>query len=110
MLSRWPSCPFRDVDELLVGITTPGGHALTAIVRVDNEIGARDAEVDDVLHHVLASPWGRPWTRAGLAALAEAVLGKGLQNALGDPLLWAPHHVRRLLDSDPGDDLLDEAG
>lgn len=187
------SRPFRDVDELVVGITTPSGHALTAIVRVDNEIGTRDiggslyerpldavldglhvpdgadvrvrdippadararieaaltgidldaifgtttewrtlrpllrwmltflpaggdatvpgsmedVEVEDVLDDFLASPWGRPWTRGGLPELAEAVLGNGLQNALGDPLLWAPHHVRRLLDSDPGYDLVE---
>jgi hypothetical protein len=34
--------PFRDLDDLVVGITTPSGHALTAVVRVDNELGACD--------------------------------------------------------------------
>src|ERR671929_172865 len=31
---------FRDADELLVGVTVPGGHPLTAVVRIDNELGA----------------------------------------------------------------------
>jgi hypothetical protein len=179
------SSPFRIADELLVGVTVPGGHALTAAVWVDNELGSRAAEVavygthlDVVLHHLedelvedatvvevepgdararltdaldkpplpnllgddepewhrlrplvtwlltvlpgggdaavpgtcedvdlddvvagfLASPWGRPWTRGGLPVLVENLFGQGLDNGLGDPLLWAPHHVRRLLD------------
>ncbi|WP_336031219.1 hypothetical protein [Geodermatophilus sp. FMUSA9-8] len=183
--------PFRDVDELVVGLTVPGGHALTAVVRVDNELGFRavggvahedrlddvvariaagtpdlsvrdvapadararltealrgpdldvllgrdtpwprlrplvgwlvallppggdttvpgvveDVDLDDVLAAFLASPWGRPWTSWLLAPLLEAVLGDGLANGLGDPLLWAPHHVARLLDPD-GSALLD---
>src|SRR4051794_5703570 len=35
------SSPFRVEDELLVGVTVPGGHPLTALVRVDNELGFR---------------------------------------------------------------------
>ncbi len=34
------STVFRDADELLVGVTVPGGHPLTAVVRIDNEFGA----------------------------------------------------------------------
>jgi hypothetical protein len=34
------STVFRDADELLVGVTVPGGGPLTAVVRVDNELGA----------------------------------------------------------------------
>jgi hypothetical protein len=34
------STVFRDADELLVGVTVPGGHPLTAVVLVDNELGA----------------------------------------------------------------------
>lgn len=34
------STVFRGADELLVGVTVPGGHPLTAVVRVDNELGA----------------------------------------------------------------------
>ena len=31
---------FRDADGLLIGVTAPGGHPLTAVVRIDNELGA----------------------------------------------------------------------
>lgn len=176
------SGPFRDLDDLVVGVTLPTGHPLTAVVRIDNEFGGRDVggalfelpvdetlehlqppddadvhirnidaadarariaasfshidlplasrtdwhsqrplvrwlltrlptggeprvpgqvddvDVDHVLRRFLASPWGRPWVRGHLSALAEHVLGDGLANGLGDPLLWAPHHVARLLD------------
>ncbi len=34
------STVFRDADELFVGVTMPSGHPLTAVVRIDNEIGA----------------------------------------------------------------------
>lgn len=178
------SGPFRDIDELVVGVETPDGCALTAVVRVDNELGARavgallverpldtvverlrstddpdrrvrdippadararltaalradpidalfpripdwhllrplvrwmltflpaggdatvlipveDVDLDALAREFLASTWGRPWTRGSLPALVDAVLGDGLANGIGDPLLWAPHHVRRLLD------------
>ena len=176
--------PFRDLDDLVIGVTTPSGHALAAAVRLDNELAPRAVDsalfekpVEEVLSHLsaaqdpdvrirditpadararldaalgevridallpadstwsahrcivrwmlsrfpgggdarapgrpddvdleevaarfLASPWGRPWTRPSLRALVWEVLESGLGNGLGDPLLWAPHHVRRLLD------------
>ena len=34
------STVLRDADELLVGVTVPGEHPLTAVVRIDNELGA----------------------------------------------------------------------
>ncbi|SEM09800.1 hypothetical protein SAMN04515665_13035 [Blastococcus sp. DSM 46786] len=34
------STVFRDVDELLVGVTVPGGGPLTAVIAVNNEFGA----------------------------------------------------------------------
>lgn len=178
------STVFRTIDELIVGVTVPGGHHLTAVVKVDNEYGFRavggrlgeeplddvvarvvergnpnlrireiapadararltvalrapdldtllerdtpwrhvrqlvcwlvpvlpdggaaavpgaddDVDLDDVAAGFLASPWGRPWVRGRLPELVEAVLGDGLGNGLGDPLVWAPHHVGRLLD------------
>lgn len=187
---------FRSVDELVVGVTLPGGQCLTALVRIDNEVGFRsvdggvsdrpleavvasrvddrhpdlsvgdiapadararlthalrdpdldalsgrstpwcqvrplvrwlvsvlpdggdatvhrvgdDIDLDDVVARFLASPWGRPWIGGSLPELVEAVLGNGLGNGLGDPLLWAPHHVSRLLDPDDAaldHDLLD---
>ena len=49
---------YRDADELLVGVTVPGGHPLTAVVLVDNELGAflppRDTS---------SSPRWRQWSR-----------------------------------------------
>ena len=33
------STVFRDVDTLLVGVTVPGDHPLTAVVHIENEIG-----------------------------------------------------------------------
>lgn len=176
--------PFRDIDDLLVGVALPTGHCITAVARLDNELrglviggalferpveevpqhlermsnaGAQvrdieaadaragieaglrdvdpdlpltshtelqnvqplvrwmlsrlpaggevrlsrrldDADLDDCHRQFVASPWGRPWGLAHLGVLVENVLGDGLGNGLGDPLLWAPHHVARLLD------------
>lgn len=178
------SGPFRDIDDIVLGVTISSGHALTAIVRIDNELGARavdgalfdrpveqvlpqlraaedpdlrireisaadararltaalagvdldglltagtqwraqrcivrwmlsrfpgggdaavpgrpdDVDIDELATRFLASPWGRPWTRASLRSLVWQVFESGLGNGLGDPLLWAPHHVGRLLD------------
>ncbi|MCZ2839947.1 hypothetical protein [Modestobacter sp. VKM Ac-2985] len=176
--------PFREADDLVLGVTTPSGHALTTLVRVDNELGARavdgalfehpietvlrslrtdadpdlrirdisaadararltaaftgvrldevlrtstkwrnqrcivrwmlsrfpdggdatvpgrldDVDTDELTARFLASPWGRPWTRGALPLLVERVFASGLSNGVGDPLLWAPRHVGRLLD------------
>ena len=38
------STAYRDADQLLVGVTVPGGHPLTAVVLVDNELGAFAAD------------------------------------------------------------------
>ena len=179
--------PFRDLDDVVLGVTIPSGHSLTAVVRVDNELGGRavdgalfdrpveevlsrlrtaedpdlrireitvadasarltaalagmtldallpagsqwpaqrcivrwmlsrfpgggdaiatgqpdDADIDEIADRFLASPWGRPWT--SLRSLVRQVLESGLGNGLGDPLLWAPHHIGRLLDPDMHD-------
>ena len=45
-------------DQLLVGVTVPGGHPLTAVVLVDNELGAFAAE-----GYRPAVPAGRRWSR-----------------------------------------------
>jgi hypothetical protein len=79
------STVFRDADELVVGVTVPGGHPLTAVVRVDNELGAVAtdgyvvespldsvvdllSEDDDPEMPAPASP--RPWSRS-TSALAR---------------------------------------
>jgi hypothetical protein len=38
------STVYRDADQLLVGAAVPGGHPLTAVVLVDNELGAFAAD------------------------------------------------------------------
>ena len=70
----------------------PGGGDATVPGQPD------DVDTDELVAGFLASPWGRPWTRTSLRALVEQVVESGLGNGLGDPLLWAPHHVGRLLD------------
>jgi hypothetical protein len=177
------STVFRDADELLVGVTVPGGHPLTAVVRVDNELGAvatdayvvqsplasvvellveddpdvrvRDVppadararissalaeldvgpgrvgserlaesrpliewllsllpeggdgsvlrelsadDLDDVADDFLAGPWGASWSDDDLRPLVDEVLAAGSANGIGDPLVWSPWNVRRLLD------------
>ncbi|OMQ16323.1 hypothetical protein A7K94_0203315 [Modestobacter sp. VKM Ac-2676] len=181
--------PFREADDVVLGVTTPSGHSLTAAVRVDNELGGRavdgalfehpvdqvlhslqadddpdlrvrdistadasarltaaftgvnldevlrtspqwrsqrcivrwmlsrfpdggnatvpgrldDVDTDELITRFLASPWGRPWARCSHPLLVEQVVASGLGNGLGDPLLWAPRHVGRLLDPElPG--------
>ncbi|MGY1703571.1 hypothetical protein ACI79C_03285 [Geodermatophilus sp. SYSU D00697] len=178
------STVFRDADELLVGVTTPGGHPLTAVVRIDNELGAvatdgyvaqaplasvvgllvedddpdvrvRDIspadarariaaalaeldlgpgrvgserlaesrplvewvlsllpeggqgfvlqelsadELDQVADGFLAGPWGSSWSDDDLRPLLDEVLAVGSANGIGDPLVWSPDNVGRLLD------------
>lgn len=178
------SGPFREVDDVVIEVTLPTGHPLTAVVCVDNELGARavdgvlseqpmdevlsqleasatpilhardistadararlavactgvsladppststrwrthrclvrwmvsrlpdggdataparqgDAGIDELATRFLASPWGRAWTRLPVRPLLDHVLESGLSNGLGDPLLWSPRHVGRLLD------------
>lgn len=100
------STPWSQVRPLLrwlVARFPDGGDA--AVHRVGDGI-----DLDDAVDEFLASPWGRPWVRGSLPELVKAVLGDGLGNGLGDPLLWAPHHVGRLLDPDSSaldHDLLD---
>jgi hypothetical protein len=176
------STVFRDDDEVLVGVTVPGGHPLTAVVRIDNELGAvatdgyvvesplasvvpllveednpdvrvRDVspadararitaalqeldlgpgrlgsenwaesrplvewmlsllpeggrddvlqelsedELDEIAGRFLAT--GAPWSGDDLRPLLDEVLVAGCANGIGDPLVWSPHNVHRLLD------------
>ncbi|MGY1813305.1 hypothetical protein [Blastococcus sp. SYSU D00820] len=175
------STVFREVDELVVGVVVPGGHPLTAVVRIDNEPferaddghvfwgplesitgadapGARSREVspadarariaaalhakdaldrrlpsqrseqmaaarplidwllsrlpegghpssrsiseadhDEIARQFLASPFGPSWRRS--RSLVADMLDAGGCNGIGDPLMWSPRHVRRVLDS-----------
>ena len=178
------STVFRDADELVVGVTVPGGHPLTAVVRIDNELGAvatdgyvvesplpevvellaedddpdlrvrdippadararlaaalaeldlgpgrvgselltqsrplvewvlsllpeggqgsvlqdlSDDELDAIAAGFLAGPWGSSWSDDDLRPLVDEVLAAGSTNGIGDPLVWSPRNVHRLLD------------
>ncbi|WP_157944039.1 hypothetical protein [Blastococcus atacamensis] len=174
---------YRDADQLVVGATTPGGFPLTAVVLVDNELGAfaaegyvvespleevvpllledagpdtrvrdlppadarariedalreldlgpgtggyedwterrplvewlvsllppggeasglgelSDDELEEITERFLASPFGPAWSDARLRALVDDVLTSASGNGAGDPLVWSPHNVHRLL-------------
>jgi hypothetical protein len=176
--------PLRDSDDLLVGVTVPGGHPLTAVVHLDNELGAvatdgqvlqapleeaiallvegededvvvgdissadarariaaglseldlgpgtlgaeewaesrpviewmlsllpeggegyvlRDLSDDDlgeIADRFLASPFGPAWSDDDLRPLVDDVIAAGSANGIGDPLVWSPDNVRKLLD------------
>ncbi len=171
---------YGDIDHLLVSATVPGGHPLTAVVRVDNELGgfathgflaeqpldavvpqilegtgpdaaARDIppadararieaalrelpgagrdedwteqralvewlgslfpsggelpdselsddELDEIAARFLASEFGPAWSGSTLRLLLDDVLASASGNGRGDPLIWSPHNVQRLLD------------
>ena len=178
------STVYRDADQVLLGVTVPGGHALTAVVLIDNELGAFAAEgyvlqspleavlpllleeadpdvhvrdiptadararIDAALHELdlgpgtggyeswaesrplvewmlsllpvggeadvlrelsadeldgiserfLASPFGPAWSDYDLRTLVDEVVAAGSANGIGDPLVWSPGNVRKLLD------------
>src|SRR4051794_22562460 len=46
------STPFRVEDELLVGVILPGGHPVTAVVRIDNELGCRAVGATVLVEHL----------------------------------------------------------
>jgi hypothetical protein len=178
------SSVYRDADQLLIGVTVPGGHSLTAVVLVDNELGAFAAEgyvlespleavvpllvedddadvrvrdiatadararieaalheldlgpgtggyeswaesrplvewmlsmlpeggdpdvlrelsedeLDAIAERFLASPFGPAWSDGDLRPLVDEVVAAGSANGIGDPLVWSPDNVRKLLD------------
>jgi hypothetical protein len=178
------STVYRDADQLVVGATVPGGHPLTAVVLVDNELGAfaaegyvvqspldsvvpllideddpdvrvrdistadararierglreldlgpgtggyeswaesrplvqwlvsllpeggdddvtqdlSDVELDEISERFLASPFGPAWSGDDLRPLVDEVIVAGSANGIGDPLVWSPDNVRKLLE------------
>jgi hypothetical protein len=69
-------------------------------------------ELDEIADRFLAG--GAPWSGADLRPLLDDVLVAGSANGIGDPLVWSPVNVRRLLDPrlqrlDPGTPHLDRA-
>jgi hypothetical protein len=177
------STVYRDADQLLVGVMVPGGHPLTAVILVDNEMGAfaaegvvlqspmddtiqqlladgdpdvrvrdiptseararieaalheldlgpgtggyeswvdsrplvewmltllpeggdgdvlndlSDDELDEVAERFLASPFGPAWSDDELRPLVDEVVVAGSGNGVGDPLIWSPDNVRKVL-------------
>lgn len=178
------STVYRDVDQLLVAVIVPGGHPLTAVVLVDNELGSfaaegfvlqssmddaiplllkdagpdvrvrdiptaearariddalreldlgpgtggygswaesrplvewmltllpeggdgyvlndlSDDELDEIGDRFVASPFGPAWSDDDLRPLIDEVVVGGSANGIGDPLVWSPDSVRKLLD------------
>jgi hypothetical protein len=178
------STVYRDADQLLVSVTVPGGHPLTAVVLVDNELGAfaaegyvvqspleavitllledadpdvrvrdistadararieaalheldlgpgtggyeswgesrplvewmlsmlpgggeahvlrepSEEELDGIAERFLASPFGPAWADDDLRPLVDEVVAAGSANGIGDPLVWSPDNVGKLLD------------
>lgn len=55
-----------------------------------------EEELDEIADRFLAG--GAPWSGDDLRPLLDEVLAAGSANDIGDPLLWSPRNVRRLLD------------
>ncbi len=72
----------------LAGLLPPGGEV------PDDEL--TDDELDGIATHFLASPSGPQW--AGSTLLLDDVLASASGNGRGDPLIWSPRNVQRLLD------------
>ena len=53
-------------------------------------------ELDEIADRFLAT--GAPWSDDDLRPLLDEVLAAGSANGIGDPLVWSPRNVRRLLD------------
>ena len=180
------STVLRDADELVVGVSVPGGHPLTAVVHVVNEYGAvatdgyvvespldsvvallaadddpdvrvrdlppadarariaaaiaelelgpgelgtehwattrpvvewmltllppggdasvlrelSDEDLDEIAEALLSSPWGAAWRDEAVRPLVDEVLAAGSANGIGDPLVWSPDNVVKLLEPD----------
>lgn len=80
----------RALVEWLIALLPPGG--------VVPEQELTEDELDEVAQQFLACPSGSRWT--GSRALLDDVLASASGNGRGDPLIWSPANVRRLLDPD----------
>jgi hypothetical protein len=64
------------------------GHVL-------NELS--DEELDEITERFLASPFGPAWSDDELRPMVDEVVAAGSGNGIGDPLIWSPSNVRKLL-------------
>jgi hypothetical protein len=55
-------------------------------------------ELDGIAERFLASPFGPAWSDDDLRPLIDDVMAAGSANGIGDPLVWSPGNVRKLLD------------
>ena len=58
-------------------------------------------DLDEIAERFLASPFGPAWTDYELRPLVDEVIVGGSGNGIGDPLVWSPYNVRKLLDPRP---------
>src|SRR4051812_26279731 len=93
------SAPFREVDVVVLGVTIPSGHALTAVVHVDNELGARaidgatfEKPIGEVLHQLRADDDPNLRTRDISAANACARLTAAFTGVTLDALPTTSTH------------------
>jgi hypothetical protein len=56
-----------------------------------------DEDLDEVAERFLASPFGPAWSNDELRPLVDEVVVAGSGNGIGDPLIWSPDNVRKLL-------------
>jgi hypothetical protein len=56
-----------------------------------------DDDLDDVANRFLASPFGPAWADDDLRPLVEEIVVAGSANGIGDPLIWSPDNVRKVL-------------
>ena len=55
-------------------------------------------ELDEIAERFLASPFGPAWSGHRLRPLVDEVVAAGSANGIGDPLIWSPRNVDKLLD------------
>lgn len=80
----------RALITWLAGLLPPGGEV------PDDELS--DDELDAIAQHFLDSSSGTAWATDDLRPLLDDVLASASGNGRGDPLIWSPHNVERLLD------------
>jgi hypothetical protein len=81
----------RPLVEWMLSLLPEGGQ--DSVLRA-----LSDDELDEIAAGFLAGPWGSSWSDDDLRPLVDEVLAAGSGNGVGDPLVWSPRNVHRLLD------------